>query len=94
MPTTDIIGYLWGKRQVLDLHSVSEAVSLTADLLEQGVECIRVEEMTALGITIGISTSYPRKTQEEWDEILHEAIITASVAEAEHMMKSWEDRDE
>lgn len=94
MPTTDIIGYLWGKRQALDLQSVSEAVSLAADLLSQGVECIQVTEMTALGITIGISTSYPRKTQEEWDEILHAAIVTAAVAETEHMMKSWEDRDE
>lgn len=94
MPTTDIIGYLWGKRQVLDLSSVAEAVSLAADLIAQGVECIQVKEMTALGTVIGVSTSYPRKTKDEWDEILHEAIVTAAVAETEHMMKSWEERDE
>lgn len=94
MPTSDIIGYLWAKRQVLDIQSVAEAVSLAADLIEQGVDCIRVEEMAALGLTIGVSTSYPRKSQEEWDHIVHDAILTAAVAETEHMLKSWEDRDE
>lgn len=91
MPTSDIIGYLWSKRQALDIQTTSEAVSLTADLLESGVDCIQVEDIRVLGSVIGVSTSYPRKTEEEWDRLVHDAILRSAVANTVHMMIDRED---
>lgn len=91
MPSTDIIGYLWMKRQSFGIETPADAMDLVSDLLIAGLDCIQVEDQKTLGIITGATTSYPRKTQEEWDELVHKAIVDASVAQTIHMMTDREE---
>lgn len=94
MPALDILGYLWMKRQELDIQTKDEAVSLAADLMTSGLDCIQIEDVTMFGLVVGARASYPRKTKEEWDELVHRAIVDASVAHTVHMMTAREGDDE
>lgn len=94
MPALDIIGYLWTKREALDIESLPAAMNFAADLMTAGLDCIQVQDVKVLGQVIGVSTSYPRKTEEEWDEIVEAAIVDAAVAHTVHMMSDREDDDE
>lgn len=91
MPSTDIIGYLWSKRHAFDIQAPSEAVRLAADLLDGGLDCIHVEDQLTLGIVSGVTTEYPRKAPEEWDDLVHKTIVDAAVADTIHMMSEKED---
>lgn len=90
MPAMDIIGYLWTKRQSFSIDTPAQVLRLAADLYDAELDCLNVEDQLVLGQKIGVSTSYPRRTEEEWDELVHEAILKASVAETVHMMSTWE----
>lgn len=94
MPALDIIGYLWMKREALAIETLPAAVSFAADLMTGGLDCVQVKDVKVLGQVIGVSTSYPRKTEEEWDGLVSAAIVDAAVAHTVHMMSDREDDDE
>lgn len=83
MPTTDIIGYLWHKRHALGIETLTDVLDLTGDLVASGHEVMTVTDQTVLGIPVGAVTVLPRKTPEEWEPIVHDAIVKAAVADAE-----------
>ena len=79
MPTTDIIGYLWYNRQALNLDGLPDVLELVADLQRSGLECIRVEDMKVLGQRTGTTVQLVRRERAEWDRLVHDTIINASV---------------
>lgn len=87
MPTTDIIGYLWTKRQELNLYSLSDVFQLVADLSRNGLECVDVTDVAVFGVSIGQpSIAWVRLSEEEWDWMVADAIAQASVEHAVHML--------
>ena len=91
MPALTIIGYLWLKRQSFGIESPSEAIRLVADLLDGGLDCVQIKDQLVLGSAIGATASFPLNTREEWDELVHQTIVDASVADTIHMMSERED---
>lgn len=94
MPTTDIIGYLWSRRQDFDIRSQAEAIIMAGDLVEIGLPCIEVEDAKILGQVVGASTKYLRHTADEWDALVHDKVVEASALHATHMLDGWESDDE
>lgn len=86
MPTVDIIGYLWSRRQDLELYSLPDVIQFTSDLMRGGLECIRVRDIEIFGFSTGLpSIEYVRKEAEDWESLVHNAIIAASVEGVIHM---------
>lgn len=79
MPTFDIIGYLWLKRQALDLDGLPDVLELAGDLQRSGLECIRVEDVKVLGRPMSASVQLIRREREEWEQLIHDTIVGASV---------------
>ena len=86
MPTTDILGYLWTKRQALELADIPETVELAADLQRAGLECIRIETRRVLGRTAGSSVQLVRKTPEQWAVLVEAVIVNSAVEHASSML--------
>lgn len=79
MPTTDIIGYLWLKRQDLELDGLPDVLNLIADFQELGLECIRVNGYSIFGVPTGAVVQLIQREHEEWDELIHNALLSAAV---------------
>lgn len=86
MPTLTIIGYLWLRRHSLGIETVSDVLNLMADLWGSGLDCLQVEDQIVLGTPVGASSHFPRRTREEWDDLVHSTLLDASVARTVHMM--------
>ena len=80
MPALDIIGYLWSKRQHLDIDGLPDILELVADLQRGGLDCIRVDDVKVLGSPVGVSVQLIRKEPEEWYSLVHEIIVDSAVA--------------
>lgn len=92
MPTTDIIGYLWTKRQELDLYSLADVLQFTHDLVINGLDAIRVEDIEVFGIPTGEArVEYVRLTHEEWEPLITDLIVSAAAADAVHMIHEESD---
>ena len=86
MPTMDIIGYLWSKRQDLDLYSVPDAIQLAHDLVVAGLDCIEVQDIEVFGVSTGeVSVQWDRRTPEEWEPLVENAIAKAATEHVIHM---------
>ena len=79
VPTTTIIGYLWSKREALDVQDMPELLRLLADFNELGVDFLSIHEMTILGKPAGTEVMLDRKEPSDWDDLLARAITTAAV---------------
>lgn len=91
MPTQDIIGYLWSKRQELDLYSVSDVLQMTRDLNEVGLSAVSVSQLSVLGIqTDEVSVVWDRRTPDEWAKLVENAIAKAAVEHTSHMFQGGE----
>src|SRR5690606_19495593 len=87
MPTMDIIGYLWTKRQELDLYSVADALQLVADLTRQGLDCIQLMEMSIMGVPLDHSSVVWRRLQpEEWEGLVADLIAESATEHALEML--------
>lgn len=86
MPTTDIIGYLWGNRQELELTTLSDALHLAADLEHVGLTCVSIEEVKVFGTTLETRGEFIRRTPEEWDRLVHAAILSSAVEHTTGML--------
>lgn len=88
MPTMDIIGYLWSKKQDLDLYSVPDALQLATDLSRSGLECVEVEDIEVFGISLGApSVTWVRLSAEEWEWLVEDALARAAAEHAIHMLQ-------
>lgn len=85
MPTSDIIGYLWQKRQDLDLYSLPDVLDMVANLQRLGLDCVRAEDTIIFGVPAGASIQFVRLEIEEWDRLVHAALLDAAVQNAIHM---------
>lgn len=85
MPTSDIIGYLWMNRHSLDLDGIPDVLTMAGDLQRQGVEVARVEDIKILGRPAGVTVQLLRRDRDEWSTLVHEAILSASVADTINM---------
>lgn len=86
MPTVDIIGYLWLKRQALDLDGLPDVLDLQADLQRLGLECVRVTDIKIFGATTMPSVEHIRRDPEEWERLVHDVIVRSSVEDTIHMI--------
>lgn len=87
MPTMDIIGYLWSKRQDLNLYSVPDVLQLVSDLERNGLECVEVKDVEVFGVSIGQpSVSWTRLSEEEWEWMVENAIAKAAAEHSIHML--------
>lgn len=87
MPTMDIIGYLWSRRQDLDLYSVPDALQLAADLSRNGLECVEVKDIEVFGVSLGEpSVTWVRLDPEEWEWMVENAIARGATEHAIHML--------
>ena len=94
MPTTDIIGYLWSNRQELELDGLPEVLHMIADLQEVGLECVEVGEVKVFGVPLEASGRLIRRTDEEWNDLVHKAILSSAVEHTIGMIHQHEDGDE
>lgn len=81
MPTSDIIGYLAENRQDLHLDTNADILRMAADLEAHGLKLVRIEPTTIFGVATGVSIQWVHLESEEWAELIHSAILDASVAE-------------
>lgn len=88
MPALDILGYLWEKRQDVGIETPAEALRLAADLLDAGLSCIQIEDQITLGTITGATTTYPHKTREEWQALVHQTFVDDAVAHTHYMMSA------
>ena len=86
MPTTNIIGYLWSKRQLLDLDTPADVLEMVADLQRLGVECVRLSDIKVLGVPVSASVQITEADEVTWKELVHEAVLAASVEDTVHML--------
>lgn len=87
MPTMDIIGYLWSRKQDLNLYSVPDVLQLASDLSRAGLECLDVKDIEVLGVSIGQpSVAWVRLSAEEWEWMVEDAIAKAAAEHAIHMI--------
>lgn len=91
MPTTDIIGYLWGNRQALDLEDLADVLAMASDLQRGGLEVVRAQDITVLGTPVGTSVQLIRNEQLDWDILVHDAVLQASVEHTAHMFHEESD---
>lgn len=88
MPTMDIIGYLWSKKQDLDLYSVPDVLQLASDLARNGLECIDITDIEVFGVSIGQpSIAWVRLDEEEWSWMVENALASAAAEHAVHMLQ-------
>lgn len=93
MPTMDIIGYLWSRKQDLNLYSEADVLQLASDLARSGLECLDVTDVEVFGVSIGQpSVAWVRLSDEEWEWMVEDAIAKAAAENAIHMIH--EDGDE
>lgn len=91
MPTTNIIGYLWSKRQELDLDGLPDVLEMAADLQRNGLQCVQVEDITILGMYMEPSVHLVLRDPLDWATLVEDAIITATVERTIDMLH--EERD-
>lgn len=80
MPTDDIIGYLARNKQDLSLDSNVDIFEMATDLQRVGLDLIRVNETKIFGTPTGFSVQWVKLTDEEWADLIHSALLDASVA--------------
>jgi hypothetical protein len=78
MPTVDIIGYLWSKRQALGLDGIPDALQMASDLQRAGLEAVRVEDQTVFGVPTGVAVTLVRRDPVAWDDLVSNAIVSAA----------------
>lgn len=93
MPTTDIIGYLWGNRQAFEFDGIPDVLQTIADLQRTGLECIRVEDVMIFGSPAGTSVQLVRREPEEWAGLIEDALIQNSIEHTIQMLHDPEERD-
>lgn len=93
MPTINIIGYLWSKRQELELDGLPDVLEMVADLQRTGLECVQVADIVILGMYVEPSVHLVLRTPEDWASLVEDAIITASAEHTIGMLHQHEESD-
>ena len=94
MPTTDIIGYLWSKRQALELDGIPDVLNMVSDLQHVGLICVEVSEIKVFGAVIDTQGRLVKLDAAEWDELVHAALLSSAVEHTTNMIRRHEERDE
>ncbi len=81
MPTTDIPGYLASRRQELDLCTTADIRQMASDRQRSGLDVLRTADLKIFGVPTGVSVQWVRMEEAEWDELVHAAVVSASVAQ-------------
>jgi hypothetical protein len=92
MPTSNIIGYLWSQRQDLDIDGIPDLLQLVSDFQRLGLECVRIDEISIFGLEVEPSVTLIRRETEEWQPLVEEALVRASVEHTLHMLH-WGDTE-
>lgn len=70
MPTLDILGYLWAKRDEYQIETPAEVFALVSTLLANGLAGVTLKDQKVFGNVIGAYVTLERKTVDEWEEIV------------------------
>ena len=88
MPTMNIIGYLWSRRQHLELDGISDVLEMVADLQRLGLDCVRAHDIEILGIPRPDIPAIQLVEREphDWALLVEDAIIHSTVEDTIHML--------